>query len=332
MRFFLYAVGLAFAIGWAPPGLAQPALGLPVDCTYGETCFIQNYYDHDAGPGRLDYACGRLSYDGHDGTDFRTRDVVTMREGMPVVAAADGTVRAVRDGMDDIRLSEIGREQVAGREAGNGVVIVHGDGWETQYSHLRNGSVAVAPGDRVVAGQRLGLIGMSGAAEFPHVEFSVRRNGEDIDPFTGPVSAYACSDARTSLWRPDVDEMLEYHRTGLLVAGFSETVPVADAARDGAHRLPQTANDPDILIFWVDLFGAETGDVEQFVITAPDGTPVLEHGKPLEDNNVSWFSYAGLRRPEAGWRPGTYTARYTLDRDGVPVVDHDQSITISSSD
>ena len=146
---------------------------------------MQNFFDHDPGPDRRDYACGRLSYDGHSGTDFRVADVPAMMRGVTVVAAAPGTVKAVRDGMADIRLAEIGREALKGREAGNGVVIDHGDGWETQYSHLRKGSTLVRPGQTVEAGTPLGRIGMSGQAEFPHVDFAVRHDGQEIDPFTG---------------------------------------------------------------------------------------------------------------------------------------------------
>jgi D-3-phosphoglycerate dehydrogenase len=51
------------------------------------------------------------------------------------------------------------RGEIAGRECGNGVVIAHEDGWETQYCHMRRGSVAVQPGERVARGQTLGLVG-----------------------------------------------------------------------------------------------------------------------------------------------------------------------------
>ena len=139
---FLCGTGSALA--------AEPfRIGLPVECAFGSICSVQNYVDLDPGPGRLDPGCGRLTYDGHDGTDFRVRDLIAMEEGVRVLAAADGVVKATRDGMADVSIREIGREAVSGREAGNGVLIDHGGGWETQYSHLRSGSVSVEPGDRV---------------------------------------------------------------------------------------------------------------------------------------------------------------------------------------
>ena len=71
-------------------------------------------------------------------------------------------MKATRDGMTDVSIRDAGHGAVAGREAGNGVLIEHGGGWQTQYSHLRSGSVSVKPGERVEAGTPLGLIGLSG--------------------------------------------------------------------------------------------------------------------------------------------------------------------------
>lgn len=66
-----------------------------------------------------------------------------LRAGVPVYPAAPGTVRSVRDGEPDTGYSEETRASIDGKECGNGVVVSHGDGWETQYCHLKNGSVAV---------------------------------------------------------------------------------------------------------------------------------------------------------------------------------------------
>jgi len=88
-----------------------------------------------------------------------------------MVAAAPGRVLRFRDDMIDVDVRDIGLNLVKGRDAGNAVVIDHGGGWETQYSHLRLGSIVVKPGDQVVAGDVLGMIGMSGRAEFPHTAF-----------------------------------------------------------------------------------------------------------------------------------------------------------------
>src|SRR4051812_25240187 len=93
-------------LGGAGEALPDEAfrIGLPVECALGSLCSVQNYVDLDPGPGRLDPGCGRLTYDGHDGTDIRVRDLVAMRAGVNVVAAAAGVVKATRDGMADVSI------------------------------------------------------------------------------------------------------------------------------------------------------------------------------------------------------------------------------------
>ena len=62
---------IALLITCATPAVAQDLhLGLPIDCTLGDTCYIQNYVDTDPSEEALDFQCGSLTYDGHKGTDF----------------------------------------------------------------------------------------------------------------------------------------------------------------------------------------------------------------------------------------------------------------------
>lgn len=65
---------------------------------------------------------------------------------------------------------------------GNYVVIRHDDGYTTLYAHLSRRLVDV--GDRVNAGQRIGLCGSTGRSTGPHLHFEVRLpNGERTDPY-----------------------------------------------------------------------------------------------------------------------------------------------------
>jgi hypothetical protein len=139
--------------------------------------------DHDPGPTALDFTCSGLSYDTHTGTDFALPSLAAMRAGVAVLAAAPGQVTALRDGMPDTGLTPETAAQIEGRDCGNGVVIRHADGWETQYCHLMQGSVTVARGQIVETGTPLGLVGLSGNTEFPHVHIALRRNGQVVDPF-----------------------------------------------------------------------------------------------------------------------------------------------------
>ena len=321
---------LAAALFGAGGALAEAPLrlGLPVDCAIGQVCVVQNYVDLDPGPGRLDPGCGRLSYDGHDGTDIRVPDLVTMRDGVGVVAAAPGVVKATRDGMADVSVRETGAEAITGREAGNGVLIDHGGGWQTQYSHLRSGSVVVAPGDRVAAGAPLGMIGLSGQTEFPHLHFTVRKDGVALDPFTGATGAWSCGDPKAPLWNEGTAALLAYVPTGLLIAGFASERPEAEAIRRGEQRLGAVVRDPPALVLWADLFGAEAGDHQSFRIAAPDGSILLENEDTLAESNVSWFAFGGVRRPDDGWAPGIHSGTFTLSRDGETLISRTVEIDV----
>src|SRR3990170_2240552 len=80
--------------------------------------------------------------------------VAAAAKHVAVLASADGTVKGLRDGMDDILIDNLTKETVKDRECGNGVVLDHGGGWETQYCHLLKGSVSVKKGDQVARSQR----------------------------------------------------------------------------------------------------------------------------------------------------------------------------------
>lgn len=327
-----WRVGWALFLCWVftPLDLLAGDLlfGLPVDCSMGTVCFVQNYFDHQDGPGRKDYTCGRLSYNGHKGTDIRVRNIPDMNRGVPVVAAAPGKVLRIRDGMPDVNLKEIDPVRIRGREAGNGVLIDHGGGWVTQYSHLKKGSVRVKPGQQVHQGDLLGLIGLSGNTEFPHVEFTVRYEGRAVDPYTGVRGFTACGHIPDTLWDPKALPDLAYRETGLLTAGFAGEKPDAKTARAGGYPKKVLDRSIPVLILWVDLFGVQKGDRQRFTITGPDGTPPVDHVTILDKSNVSSFAFAGIRRPATGWRNGAYTGTYSLERGGNSIVRVTRSVVV----
>ena len=45
--------------------------------------------------------------------------------------------------------ASVGDGPAAGAGGGNSVVVDHADGWQTQYSHMRKGSVRVKRNDRL---------------------------------------------------------------------------------------------------------------------------------------------------------------------------------------
>lgn len=63
---------------------------------------------------------------------------------------------------------------------GNSVYIDHGQGIVTLYCHLSRADVR--PGERVAAGQRIGLSGNTGRTSGPHLHWTVLANGTAVDP------------------------------------------------------------------------------------------------------------------------------------------------------
>jgi hypothetical protein len=297
----------------APVPPAPPTLGLPLQCVPGQDCWVANYADVDPSPAARDYQCGVRTYDGHDGVDFAIRDLGVMNKGVPVVASAAGKVKSVRDGMEDTGLLSPGAEtSLRGRECGNGVVIRHGNGWQSQYCHLRKGSIAVNPGDTVTAGTVLGAVGMSGWAEFPHVHLAVRNKGTEIDPFTSANVGSGCQTPAQGLW--DAKANPPYEPAAIYNAGFSSAPPQIDrirAGKDAGNRLDVQAA---ALVLWVDMFGVAAGDRIKFTITGPDGASVVTQEQEIDKTQARRYMYVGKKRTEPAWRSGTYTGRVLLSR------------------
>ena len=102
--------------------------------------------------------------------DWRTHNGLDIQagEGDAVKTAAAGTVVSVRN--DEMM--------------GTTVVIDHAGGYTTTYASLQE-NPPVLSGDRVAAGDIIGCVGSTAAAESgmgPHLHFSVSKDGAAIDP------------------------------------------------------------------------------------------------------------------------------------------------------
>ena len=284
-------------------------LNTPVDCNLGQDCFIMHYVDIDPSEAEVDFNCGRQTYDGHQGTDFAIADMQIMAEGVPVIAAAPGKVLRTRDGIADRLIEDRSQTQaVAQTECGNGVVIDIGNGWETQYCHLRQGSIVVEPNTEVQQGDVLGMVGASGLASFPHLHFSVRHNGKIVDPFVGTNETQGCDEPLNPLWTQSIN----YTPTGLIDAGFSDSVPTQTQLWKGLNKNEPLVEGIPALVFWVHSYGVLNNDLEKWQLIAPDGTVAVEEENTLERPFRSWLTYIGKRNIT----PGVWQGKYQLWRDG----------------
>lgn len=115
------------------------------------------------------FSVDALAYD-ETMQDWRTHDGVDIAaaEGTAVLAASSGIVSSIAE--DPLM--------------GTTVVVDQDDGYQTTYANLQTGLV-VSQGDRVSAGQTLGAVGQTAAAESaqaPHLHFAVSMDGTAVDP------------------------------------------------------------------------------------------------------------------------------------------------------
>lgn len=300
--------------------LVSPAaaieLSSPVACPAGMTCPVQNLFDHDPGPGFRDFQCAALGYDGHDGVDIRVPSLGVQRAGVEVRAAADGTVVGTRDGMADVGIKGAGgREALKGIECGNGVLLRHGGGFDTQYCHMANGSIAVKKGDQVKRGQTLGKVGLSGMTEFPHLHLALRKDGKPVDPYAPGGATAACGPAQ-EVWSAEAKAAMKIEAPLVLNAGFSDG-PVPNERIESGEVVRPIGADPAALVAYARVIGFAKGDGLRITLKGPDGKELAKNEVPPADRaKAQWAAFAGRKRPAQGWAAGRYTATTEILRQG----------------
>ena len=317
-------------LAYAPREAAAQNFSLPLDCRVGEVCLVQNYVDLDPGPAAQDPMCGPLSYDGHDGLDIRV-PAQLARAGVGVLAPAAGIVRGVRDGEADGAFLRGGAVAISGRDCGNGVRIEHAAGWTSQLCHLRQGSVRVHVGDQVRAGQELGLVGLSGHTQFPHVHLALTHNGEARDPLTGvALGALACGgEAATpgAHWSATARAALGYRGAIWFEAGFTGLAPAEGA---NAEDLPANATPTaPALVYWALAMGPHRGDVLRLRLFEPDGALISEATRTQPRDQAQAWVFTGRRMPQSGWHAGQYRGEAQLLRGDRVIALHVEMLSLS---
>ncbi|WP_262271463.1 M23 family metallopeptidase [Microvirga yunnanensis] len=318
-------LGLALAF---PAAAQEISLRLPVACEVGRTCFIQHYVDRDPSPGASDYQCGTLTYDTHDGTDIRVPTMAAQKAGIDVIAAADGRVASTREGVPDVAVTAETREAISRIGCGNAVVIDHGNGWRTAYCHMAKGSVAVRSGQEVKAGDRIGQVGLSGLTEFPHLHFTLLKDGKPVDPFAYGAPEKSCGGG-TSLWEASLQRALAYQGGSVLNKGFALGPVTMAAIESGAVEQDTPTTRSPALVAYVRAIGLKGGDVQTLTLFDPDGQPVAQNkAPPLDRDKAQWMAFAGVKQPSGGFRPGLYRAVYRVERDGKAAIEQAFGISL----
>jgi len=290
----------------------------------GVDCYINDYFDRDTSEAAKDYTCGDVTRDNHRGVDFALLDLQQMRDGVDVIAVAPGTVRGVRDGMEDTISTQENDPALQGKACGNGVAIDHGGGWVTQYCHLKKGTIAVAEGQRVAMGAMLGEVGLSGQSNYPHVHLTTYKDRLRVDPFN-PDMADTCGIADDQgLWL----DPLPYKPGGFVRIGLAGTPPKFSDVKEGLDATPFIPATADVLVAWAHGYTVRKGDVIKATITGPDGT-VFFDGETTLNRNRKYVSlnYLGKKRRAPQSDLGTYEVTMKLIRGGV-VIDEKTTRTL----
>lgn len=163
-----------------------------------------------------------LYYDGHNGYDFNLWY-------QPVYAAAAGKVIFAAYEYPDLPDHGYGKM----------VMIDHGHGYVTLYGHFSR--ILVKKGEKVHAGQRIGISGNTGHSSGPHLHFTVFHNCTPTDPYgwsgSGPDPLQSFQgETSTYLWR----------RAPLIAnppPGWPDltSLPAASVTRIALLRLPKTS-------------------------------------------------------------------------------------------
>jgi hypothetical protein len=308
---------LAVAIFWIVGGVGsllsasraneRVSLGLPIDCKLGHDCFVQQMPDVDRGDSVLDPVCGQATYQGHTGWDIRLRSLSDIAQDVPVIAVADGTVSRLRDGVpDQIFEAANDRLRLKDKECGNGIIIDHQDGLSSQYCHLKNGSLSVRSGAQVRKGERIGAIGSSGLAEFPHVHLSVRLDGNLVEPLTGkPLGneAHGCGDLSGSLLDTASRETLAKPTVAILDMGLSGAPPrLSNLVRTGGP--PLATGRSSSTIAWVWAINVDAGSRFRIKLVGPGRAVLIDHTTAaLPRRKANYLAYVGRK---VGVKTGTY--------------------------
>ncbi|MDB5490966.1 MAG: peptidase family protein [Micavibrio sp.] len=299
----------------APPGwAADMRLMLPAACAPGQDCWVVNYADMNPARDKAeDYTCGAATYDEHEGTDFGLKDTAQMKAGVSVLAAAPGKVLSIRDGLPDRQPTkqEIEEMLASAKGCGNGVLVDHGNGWQSIYCQMRGGTIAVKKGDTVTAGQRLGDIGQSGAAEFPHLHFGLFQNRKTIDPFSGTAAEGGCGKSKGSMWMEGID--VDYQPLSIFATGFSAEVPNFDNIRADATGIATSSPSVDVMAFWAGFYGLHKGDHVVLNIIGPDGKIFATQSIEQKEDRSRQYYFVG-RKIADPLIPGAYKGTVQVER------------------
>jgi Peptidase family M23 len=181
---------------------------------------------------------------------------------------------------------------------------------------MREGSIAVKAGDEVATGDRLGLIGFSGEAAFPHVHVTVRKDGKEVDPFSANDMT-DCKAVDRSLWSTSAQKTLAYKGSELLQLAWAPRI-YEDAEVESGKLSEFQPGQWSALVLFAEVINLYKDDVMSLTVTLPDQKPVV-NSVVMKNNRAVQRLYAG-KKIKGSLPHGIYTGRFELKRGDVVVL------------
>lgn len=178
------------------PALVPPLRGGPWVAVYsdewprGHRRVFYETNGHARLPGRFAIDWMKVDAQGKTLRDDSGLASSSLSYGAEVLAVADARVVAARDGITEAAKISDNQKHPHPDAAGNFISLALGDGRFATYEHLRPGSLKVAKGDHVHAGQILAEVGFTGDSTEPHLHFHV---SDSPSPLQGEGMPYALS-------------------------------------------------------------------------------------------------------------------------------------------
>lgn len=281
MKYLLLAFVLFF------PLKATCQLATPIGGEQNKDWWIWSYFDNDTTVGSVsNFKCSQYVYDNWFGLVYMLKNLQLMDKGVPVLAAANGTVISTRDGYID----RTKRTDSGGR--GNYIRIKHEiqkDTFYTLYANLRNQSIRVKDGQAVKQGDTIAFVGSSGNVYEAKLYFRVEdtNGGKFIDPL-----GYECgTPSYPALLKPSPI----YDTTfGIIDEGITNNPAfTADTLMERPPTLTEISLLDDVYACaWIELKNLYAGDLVQTIWTAPDGSTVTHTTFPIpsSDDHVGYRS------------------------------------------
>ena len=100
-----------------------------------------------------------------------------------------------------------------------------------------------------------------------------------------------------------------------------EWEPTSQGIERGLYGDTELTSASPALIYYVRIFGLQSGDVQELTVTGPEGNQLISDSDTLEGRSRAQdIRFVSLPRPDGGWAPGSYQGQYRLiRRDGVVI-------------